>query len=92
MTPGLPFLNIHNPLTNERISVYMDKHSRMYLGIKDYFVEQISHLSKSVVIVASAQCRLFLLHYYSTLYLHQHLSVILHISCNSFNYIYVTTT
>jgi len=27
ITPDLPFLNIHNPLTNERINVYLDKHS-----------------------------------------------------------------
>ena len=50
----LPFLNIHNPLTNERISVYLDKHSRMSLDIKDYFVKQVSHLSKGMVVVASA--------------------------------------
>ena len=30
---------------NERISVYLDKQSRMSLVTKDYFVEQISHLS-----------------------------------------------
>ena len=50
----LPFLNIRNPFTNERISIYLDKHSRMSLDTKDYFVKQISHLSKGVVIVASA--------------------------------------
>ena len=50
----LPFLNIYNPLTNERISVYLDKHNRMFLSTKDYFVKQISHLSKGVVIVDSA--------------------------------------
>ena len=49
-TPYLPFLNIHNLFTNER----KNKHNRMSLNTKDYFVEQISHLSKSVVIVASA--------------------------------------
>jgi len=54
ITPDLPFLNIHNPFTNERIGVYLDKHSRMSLDTKDYFVKQISHLSKGVVIVASA--------------------------------------
>ena len=50
----LPFLNNPNPFTNERIGVYFDKHSRMSLDTLDYFVKQISHLSKSVVIVASA--------------------------------------
>jgi len=54
ITPDLPFLNIHNPFTNERISVYLDKHNRMSLNKKDYFVEQTSHLSKGVVTVASA--------------------------------------
>jgi len=57
ITPHLPFLIIHNPFTNERISVYLDKHSRMTLKTKDYFVKQISYLSKGVVIVASALCR-----------------------------------
>jgi len=28
------FLNVHNPFTNERMSVYLDKHSRMSLLIK----------------------------------------------------------
>ena len=36
ITPDLPFLNIHNPFTNERISVYLDKHSRMCLDTKEY--------------------------------------------------------
>jgi len=54
ITPGLPFLNIHNQFTNERISVYLDKHDRMSLNTKDHFVKQISHMSKGVVIVASA--------------------------------------
>jgi len=48
------FLNIHKPFTNERISVYLEKYSRMSLDTKDYFVKQISHLSKGVVILASA--------------------------------------
>jgi len=52
-TPDLPFLHIHNPFTNEKISVYLDKHSRMSLDTKDYFVKQISHLCKGVVIVVS---------------------------------------
>jgi len=51
ITPDLPVLNIHN-LTNERISVYLVKHSYMSLETKNYFVKQISHLSKGMVIVA----------------------------------------
>jgi len=54
ITPDFPFLNIHNPFTNEIISVYLDKHSRMSLDTKDYFIKQISQLSKGMVIVASA--------------------------------------
>jgi len=54
ITPGLPFLNIHNPFTNEMISVYLDKHNRMFLNTKDYFVKQITRLSQGVVIVALA--------------------------------------
>jgi len=54
ITPDLPFLNIHNPFTNEKISVYFDKHNHMFVNTKDYFVKQISHLSTGVVIVASA--------------------------------------
>jgi len=54
ITPDLPYLNIHNVFTNERISIYLDKHSRMSLDTKNYFVEQISHLSKGVFIVDSA--------------------------------------
>ena len=50
----LPFLNIHNPFTNKRIRVYLDKHNRMSLNTKDYFVKQISQLAKGVVIEASA--------------------------------------
>ena len=53
ITPDLPLLNIHNPFTNEKISVYLDKHSSISMDM-DYFVKQISHLSKDVVIVASA--------------------------------------
>ena len=52
ITQDLPFLYIYKPFTNERISVFLDKHSRMSLDTKDYFVKQISHLSKGVVIVA----------------------------------------
>ena len=52
--PDLLFLNIQNMFTNERISVYLDKHSRMSLDTKYYFVKQISHLSKGVDRVASA--------------------------------------
>ena len=54
ITLDLQFLNIHNPLTNERISVYLDKHNRMSLNTKDYIVKQISLLSKGVVIETSA--------------------------------------
>jgi len=50
---GPPILNIYNPFTNERISVYLDKHSRMSLDTKDYFVKQINPLSKGMVIVAT---------------------------------------
>jgi len=54
ITPDLLFLNIQNLFTNERISVYLDNHSRMSLDTKYYVVKQIRHLSKGVVIVASA--------------------------------------
>jgi len=54
ITQDLPFLNIHNLFTNERISVYFDKHSRIVVDTKDYFVKQINHLSMGLVIVASA--------------------------------------
>ena len=40
LTPGLPFLNIHNPFTNENISVYLDKHNRVFMNTNDYFVKQ----------------------------------------------------
>jgi len=49
ITPDLSFLNIHNPLNNERISVYLDKHSHMSLDTKGYFVTQISQLSKDML-------------------------------------------
>ena len=54
MTPDLPFLNIKNTFTKEKNSVYLDKYRRMSLDTKYHFVKQISHLSKGVVIVASA--------------------------------------
>jgi len=54
ITRDLSFLNIHNLFTNERISAYLDKHNCMFLNTKDYFIKQISHLSKGMVIVASA--------------------------------------
>jgi len=54
ITPDLQFLNIHNSFTNEKISVYLFKHSRMSLDANNFFVKQISHLSKGVVIVDSA--------------------------------------
>ena len=44
ISPNLLFLNIHNPF--RRISVYLAKHNHMSLNTKDYFVKQISHLSK----------------------------------------------
>jgi len=53
ITPDHQFLDIHNPYTNDRISIYMDKYSRMSLHTKDYFVKQISQLSKGGVLVAS---------------------------------------
>jgi len=49
ITQDLPFLNIHNLLTNERISEYLDKHNCMFLNTKGYFIKQISQLSKGVV-------------------------------------------
>jgi len=49
----LTILNIYNSVTIERISVYLDKHSRLSLDSNDYFVKQISHLSKGVVIEAT---------------------------------------
>ena len=57
-TPDISFLNIHNLFTNERLSVYLDKHGRMSSDTKDYFVIHISHLSKGVVTVASGQCQM----------------------------------
>jgi len=57
ITPDLPLLNFHNPFTIESISVFLDKHSRMYLDTKpskDYFVKEINNLSKGVVKEASA--------------------------------------
>jgi len=52
ITPDLPSLNIYNLFNNERIRIYLCKHYCMSLNTKDYFVKQISHLSKGVVIVA----------------------------------------
>ena len=57
ITPDLPLLDIHNLFTNARISINVNKHSLMSLATKDYFVKQISHLSKGVVIVVTAQCQ-----------------------------------
>jgi len=54
ITPDIPFLNIQNPFTNERISIYLDKHNCMFWNTKDYFVKQKSHMSKDMVVVASA--------------------------------------
>ena len=59
ITLNLPFLNIHDPFTNERISVYLDKHSGMFLETFDYFVKQKRHLSKGVGVSSlSANCQL----------------------------------
>ena len=52
ITPDLPFLNIHNLFFKDKLC--LDKHSCMSLDTKDYFVKQVSHLSKGVVKVASA--------------------------------------
>jgi len=54
ITPDLPFLNFHNPFANERMSIYLWTNIVMSLDTNDYFVKQTSHLSKGVVIVASA--------------------------------------
>jgi len=54
ITLVLIFLNIHDPFSIERISVYLDTHSHMSLDTEYYFVKQISHLSKGVVKLASA--------------------------------------
>ena len=53
ITPDLPLLNIHNLFTNESISVYLDKRNRMSLDTKEYFVKQISHLLKGLVIASA---------------------------------------
>jgi len=50
--PDLLFQNMHKPFTNESFSLYFNKHNSMSLNTRDYFVKQISHLSKGVVIVA----------------------------------------
>jgi len=62
ITLDLPFQKNYNPFTNERIHVYLDIHNCMFLNTKDYFVKQIYHLSKGVVIVASAYCRFSTMH------------------------------
>ena len=49
---GPPLLNIHNLFTNEKISVYLDKHSHVSLDTRITLL--ISLLSKGVVKVASA--------------------------------------
>jgi len=53
----LLFLNIHNPFTNERIRVYLDKDSCMSLDSKDFFVKHVNQMSKGMVIVYSAKCQ-----------------------------------
>jgi len=49
-----PTSKYDNLFTNESISIYLDKHSCMSLDTNDFLVNQISHLSKGMVIVASA--------------------------------------
>jgi len=53
----LLLLNMHKPITNERSSVYSDRHNRMSLNTKDYFIKQIKHFSKAVVFLAYAKCQ-----------------------------------
>ena len=49
-TPDLPFLNIQNPFTmNESLSVHLDKHNHIALDTQDYFVKQVSPLTKEVL-------------------------------------------
>jgi len=57
-TPDLPFINIHNPFTNEKSSVFMDKHNCMSSSTKDYFIKHISHMTKGMVLIVSAYCLL----------------------------------
>jgi len=38
ITPDLPHLNTLNLFTNEMVSVYLDKHSRMSINTNDSFV------------------------------------------------------
>jgi len=45
ITPDLPFRYIHNLFINERISLFVDQHSRMSLVTNGYFVKQIIYLS-----------------------------------------------
>jgi len=52
ITPDLLFLNIHNPFTNERIIVYLVKLIACVWTQMITFLNK--HLSKGVVIVASA--------------------------------------
>ena len=49
ITPDLPFLNIHNPFTNERIGVHLYKHSHMSLDTKAYFVKGRGYSCLSVM-------------------------------------------
>jgi len=48
ITTDFQFLNILNMFTNAIISAYLDKHGRLSLDTKDYFVQQVSHLCKGV--------------------------------------------
>ena len=43
--PDLPFLNIHNLFPNERISVYLDKHNRVFLN------QMITFLNKQATLL-----------------------------------------
>jgi len=46
-TQDLPFLNIYIQFTNEKISVYLEKYSRMSLDTKDYFLKTVFYPSAS---------------------------------------------
>jgi len=56
MSPDLLFLNIHDRLSNNRKSVYLDKHYQMSLD-KVFFVQQISNMD--LVTEAHALCQLY---------------------------------
>ena len=56
--PDHLFINMHTHVFYCRISMFWDKHCHMFLDTKVYFVIQISHLSKGLVIEAFAICHL----------------------------------